>query len=173
VPVRLLPTDPWLRFALSFALLAIGFELLYYGVALESPLFETYLETLAHVSAWILGWWTEVHVQGTQVTTGLFAFEIGRGCDAYRICALLGAGILAFPAPVRAKLWGLALGLVWLNALNLLRIVALFWIGGLARNHFEAAHELYLPVFLIAMTLAAWLYWVRRASLAGVEAPAA
>ena len=46
--------DPWIRFALTFAALAVLSELIYYGVALESPLFRAYLAVLARVSGWLL-----------------------------------------------------------------------------------------------------------------------
>ncbi len=170
---RLLPRDPWLRFAVLFGALAVASELVYYGLALESPLFRTYLEAVARISAWILGWLgDDVHVQGVTVTSPLFAVEIGRGCDAYRMAALLTSAIVAFPAPVAAKAWGIALGLLWINLLNFTRIVGLFYVGGYWRPHFQTAHEVYFPVLLIALTAGAWLLWVRRASRIGDAAPA-
>ncbi|MDH3520922.1 MAG: exosortase H [Myxococcales bacterium] len=157
--------DPWRRFALIFAALAVASELVYYGVALESALFQSYLAALAKISGFILGFFTErVSVRGTYISSALFSVEIARGCDAYRICSLLSAAILAFPARLRTKLWGLALGLLWLNFLNFVRIIGLFFIGGYAVEHFQASHEIYFPIFLICMTMAAWIVWVRQAT---------
>lgn len=166
--------DPWLRFALTFGALAIVSELIYYGVALESPLFRVYLESLAQLSGWILARLTEdVGVRGSTISSPLFSVEIARGCDAYRICALLISAVIAFPASLRLKAWGIGLGLLWLNSLNLVRIVGLFFIGGYAYPHFQTSHEVYFPIFLIAMTVAAWMLWVRRAARAfGDPAPA-
>jgi len=148
-----------------FAALAVLSELVYYGVALESALFRDYLSALARVSAWILAPFVEgVRVEGTSITSRVFSVEIARGCDAYRMCALLSAAIVAFPAPVWRKVSGIAWGLVWLNSLNFVRIIGLFLIGGYAQSHFQRWHELYFPVFLIAMTVCAWLVWVRRAT---------
>lgn len=165
MPDRAQPRDPWLRFALSFGALAIVSELVYYGVALESELFQVYLRGLARISGWILGGLTDdVRVHGKTVSSALFSVEIARGCDAYRLCALLTAAMVAFPAPLRLKLWGIALGLVWLNFLNFVRIVGLFFIGAHAYPHFQTSHEVWFPIFLIAMTVAAWVVWVRRAT---------
>jgi exosortase H (IPTLxxWG-CTERM-specific) len=165
VPDRDAPRDPWIRFTLVFAALAVVSELVYYGVALESPLFRDYLAGLARISAWVLSFFVEgVRVEGTAITSGLFSVEIARGCDAYRMCALLTAAIAAFPAPLPRKLWGIALGLLWLNLLNFVRIIGLFFIGGYAHPHFQRSHEIYFPIFLIAMTVAAWLLWLRRAA---------
>jgi len=159
------PRDPWIRFTLTFAALAVLSELVYYGAALESALFRDYLAAVARVSGWLLSLAVDgVRVDGTAVTSGAFSVEIGRGCDAYRMCALLTAAILAFPARAVLKAWGIALGLVWLNFWNFVRIVGLFFIGGYAHAHFQSSHEIYFPIFLIAMTVTAWVLWVRRAT---------
>lgn len=157
--------DPWLRFALVFGALAILSELVYYGVALESEAFQHYLRALARLSGGILSWLTpDVHVSGKTIASPLFSVEIARGCDAYRLCALLTAAVIAFPSSLRLKAWGILLGLLWLNALNFVRIVGLFFIGGLYRDHFQESHEVYFPVFLVCMTVLAWILWVRRAT---------
>ena len=157
--------DPWRRFALTFGALAIASELVYYGVALESALFQSYLATLARISGAILGLFADdVSVRGTYISSSLFSVEIARGCDAYRICSLLSAAMIAFPAPWSLKAWGLVLGLLWLNFLNFVRIIGLFFIGAYLPEHFKASHEIYFPLFLICMTVAAWIIWVRQAT---------
>jgi exosortase H (IPTLxxWG-CTERM-specific) len=157
--------DPWLRFALLFGLLAVLSEVVYYAVALDSQLFRSYLNALARISSWILGaLGEEMNVREAILSGKLFSVEIAQGCDAYRICALLSAAIIAFPARLGTKLWGLVLGLLWLNALNFVRIVSLYYIGGLWHAQFKHAHEIYFPVFLICMTVLAWVLWVRRAT---------
>jgi exosortase/archaeosortase family protein len=162
--------DPWLRFALTFGALAVLSELVYYGVALESQVFHAYLAGLARICGFILSHLSdEVTVRGTYISGSLFSVEIARGCDAYRICALLSAAILAFPARFKLKVWGLALGLLWLNLLNFFRICSLFFIGGYFYAYFQTSHEVYFPIFLIVMTVAAWIVWVRQATRDALE----
>lgn len=157
--------DPWLRFALLFAALAILSEIVYYGFALDSKLFHSYLETVARISGFILGHLTTgVNVRGSVISGHLFSLQIAQGCDAYRICALLCSAMIAFPAPLGTKAWGLALGLLWLNLLNFVRIVGLYFIGGYYHEQFQQSHEIYFPIFLICMTVLAWILWVRRAT---------
>ena len=157
--------DPWLRFALTFGAFAVLTEVVYYGLAQESDLFEAYLSFLARTSAWILSHFTEgVRVSGAVITGDLFSVEIAQGCDAYRISALLCSAILAFPARWSTRLWGIGLGLLWLNALNYVRIVGLYFIGGFYRDQFQQSHEVYFPIFLICMTVLAWILWVRKAT---------
>jgi exosortase/archaeosortase family protein len=164
-PTTKTPRDPWIRFMLIFAALAVLSELVYYGVALESALFRDYLAAVARVSGWLVSLVVDgVQVNGTAVTSGLFSVEIGRGCDAYRMSALLMAAIVAFPARAGLKFWGIALGLLWLNLWNFVRIVGLFFIGSYAHSYFQRSHEIYFPMFLIAMTVTAWVLWVRRAT---------
>jgi exosortase/archaeosortase family protein len=154
--------DPWLRFAITFGVLSVLSEIVYYGVALESGAFRRYLETLAQISGAILSRLTDgIQVRGSLISGSLFTVEIAQGCDAYRICALLAAAMLAFPASWRAKAIGLLLGLLWLNALNFVRICGLYFIGGLYYSQFHSAHVIYFPIFLIAMTVGAWIAWVR------------
>jgi exosortase/archaeosortase family protein len=157
--------DPWRRFVIVFAALAVASELVYYGVALESDVFAAYLALLARISGFLLGFVADdVAVRGTLISSSLFSVEIGRGCDAYRICSLLSAAIIAFPSSLRLKLWGLALGLLWLNLLNFVRILGLFFVGGHLPAHFQASHQTYFPIFLICMTMAAWIFWLRWAT---------
>jgi exosortase H (IPTLxxWG-CTERM-specific) len=157
--------DPWLGFALRFGVLAVLSEVVYYGAALDSELFQKYLNTLARVSGGIIAQLSEgVRVRGAVIAGDLFSVEIARGCDAYRICALLSAAIIAFPATLRKKIWGLFLGLLWLNSLNLVRIVGLYFIGGFFYSQFQQSHEIYFPIFLICMTVLAWVLWVRWAT---------
>jgi exosortase/archaeosortase family protein len=69
--------------------------------------------------------------------------------------------MLSFPAPWRARLVGLFFGLLALNLLNFVRIVGLYFIGGLYYDEFHRAHVIYFPIFLIAMTVGVWIVWVR------------
>lgn len=157
--------DPWIRFAVVFAILAIASEVVYYAFALDSKLFESYLALLARISGAILSQMTEgIVVRKTVITGEIFSVAIAQGCDAYRICALLSSAIIAFPARLSTKAWGLFLGLLWLNLLNFVRIVGLFFIGGYFHPYFQRSHEVYFPIFLICMTVLAWILWVRRAT---------
>lgn len=166
--------DPWLRFALTFGALALLSELVYYGLALESGPFQRYLELLARISAAILTPLTDgITVRGTLISGSLFSVEIARGCDAYRICALLAAAMLAFPATWRQKAVGLVLGLLVLNLMNFVRICGLYFIGGLWYPHFHDAHTTYFPVFLIAVTVGVWMLWVHWVTRDQLEREAA
>ena len=154
---------PWIRFALVFGALAIGSELLYYGVILESEGFHAYLAVLARISGLLLDWMgQDVSVTGAQISNARFAVLVSDGCDAIQICALLSAAVIAFPAPLQRRLRGVVLGILWLQLLNFVRIVSLFLIGAYFASGFSPAHKVVWPTFLIVVTIATWIFWVRQ-----------
>lgn len=98
-----------------------------------------------------------------------FGVEIAAGCNGVEAMILLAAAMLAFPAPVRSKLIGLAIGFVAIQGLNLIRIVSLFFLGLWNHQAFEWAH-LYLWQALIMLdVLIVWLLWIK--SLPPRDAP--
>ena len=150
----------WARFALVFAILAISAELAYHTVVLASDGFQSYLRALASGSGVILGWLAQdVHVNGTRLETGPFAVRVADGCDAFQICALYAAAVIGFPTSPGRRLRGLILGLLWLQGLNLLRIVTLFWIGTTFAGAFMTFHQVLWPTALVLLTAATWAVW--------------
>jgi exosortase H (IPTLxxWG-CTERM-specific) len=154
--------EPWLRFALVFGALAITSEVLYYAVALDSRFFDAYLGVLAEISGHMLrAFGSEVDVSGTRITGMEFAVAVAQGCDAIQVCSLLAAAVIAFPVSWAARLRGLAIGIGLLQALNIVRIVSLYWVGAYFSDYFQTAHEMVWPGILIAVTIATWILWVR------------
>ena len=102
-----------------------------------------------------------------------FAVTIEAGCNGVEAMLVLLAGILAFPAPWRLKLIGLAIGIVAIQALNIVRIVSLYYLGQWDAQWFEWAH-LYIWQSLIMLdALIVWLLWIRAVSSSAVPPPAA
>lgn len=154
--------DPWFRFALTFGVLALGCEVLYYAVLVDSDPLIHYLEALAFVAAGVLRTFgIAAEVNHTLINSGDFAVQIAHGCDAIQICALYGCAVIAFPTPLRAKLVGLGVGIVWLQLLNQVRIVTLVLIGRYHESIFEDAHFTIWPSILIVITVVSWIAWVR------------
>lgn len=103
-----------------------------------------------------------------QSTTNGFGVAIMPGCNGVEACIILIAAILAFPAPWRPKLVGLGIGILAVQAVNVLRIVSLFYLGQWNMQWFEFAH-LYLWQALIMLdVLVVWLLWVRYLARRGL-----
>jgi exosortase H (IPTLxxWG-CTERM-specific) len=90
-----------------------------------------------------------------------YGVEIAAGCNGIEAMILLLAVILAFPAPWRHRVAGIAMGVVAIQGLNLLRIVSLFFLGLWHPTAFEWAH-LYLWQALIMLDVVlVFLLWLR------------
>ena len=61
-------------------------------------------------------------------TTG-FAVSIEAGCNGVEAAIVLVAGIVAFPASVQHKVIAILAGFVFVQALNIARIISLFYLG--------------------------------------------
>jgi len=104
-----------------------------------------------------------------------FAVTILAGCNGVEAMIVLAAALLAYPAPLKHKLIGLALGIAAIQALNLVRIVSLFYIGQWNRAVFEWAHLYAWQVLIMLDALVVWLLWLRtlpRAPSVEVQAAA-
>ena len=101
-----------------------------------------------------------------------FAVSIEAGCNGIEAALVLAAAILAFRAPWKARLAGFVVGLAAVQALNVLRVVSLFYIGQWSVRAFDWAH-LYLWQALIMLdVLVVWLLWLRWVSARGQPARA-
>ena len=91
------------------------------------------------------------------------AGEIFRpGCNGVEATIFLVSAVLAFPSPWRMKLIGIVAGFVAIQAMNLLRIISLFYIGQWNQTAFEWAH-LYIWQSLITLdVLIVFLLWLRH-----------
>lgn len=92
---------------------------------------------------------------------GGFAYEISRGCMGLVPAALFGASVLAYPSAARHKLVGLAVGIPLLLALNLGRLLHLFYLGVYQPDLFHFAHQFLWQAVIVAAVVAAWLLWAK------------
>jgi exosortase H (IPTLxxWG-CTERM-specific) len=90
-----------------------------------------------------------------------FAVTILAGCNGMEAMIVLAAALLAYPAPLKHKLIGLAVGIVAIQALNLVRIASLFYIGQWNREVFEWAHLYAWQVLIMLDALIVWLLWLK------------
>ncbi len=105
----------------------------------------------------------QVVAQGITIlnpATGI-GVEVQAGCNGIEAAIVLVAAVLAFPAPWKYKLAGLAAGLAAIQGLNVVRVISLFYLAQWDHTLFDWAH-LYLWQALIMLdVLVVWLIWVR------------
>jgi exosortase H (IPTLxxWG-CTERM-specific) len=151
------------RFAVLFVVILLALfalELTPPGQAALGPWTDLVAKTS---SAVIRAFDGEARAQGNMVysTRTGFAMTIMAGCNGVEAMLVLLAGILAFPAPWKWKLVGLGVGVVAIQALNLVRIVSLFYLGQWDMKWFEWAHLYAWQALIMLDAMVVWLLWMR------------
>jgi exosortase H (IPTLxxWG-CTERM-specific) len=161
---------PRLRFLVLFPLaLALGFALL--QVPSVDALVIRFTGSLVHISAVLIHLFRgKALVSGSVLTSPLngFSVQVENGCNAVNVTILLWAAILVYPAAWSDKLRGLAAGTLALHALNIVRIITLFYLGQYNRFWFDFAHLYLWECLIVIDTLAifwGWAILVRRRAL--------
>ncbi len=131
---------------------------------MQSAVVHPWTEGLARISAGLITLF-DPHVAAfgnvLQSTTNRFAISIEAGCNGIEAAIILIAAMLAFPAPWKHRGLGVLAGLCAVQALNVVRVISLFYLGQWDIKVFEWAH-LYLWQALIMLdVLIVWLVWVR------------
>lgn len=163
------------RFALRFALLVLPLFALQLTAWAQRHLVVPWTETLAAASILAIRLFdAQVLAAGRiiQSTRNGFAVSIESGCNGVEATLILVAAILAFRAPWRHKLAGLATGIVAVQALNLVRVVSLFYLGQWSAAAFEWAHLYLWQALIMVDVLVVWLLWLRWVRRTAPEAMA-
>lgn len=98
---------------------------------------------------------------------GRGAVQVLAGCNAVEVCALLAAAILAFPARLKYCLIGAGLGILALQAVNLLRIMTLLYLSRSSQTVFEFFHHYVWDAMIGLEGLLIFFFWVRWQSRRG------
>ena len=103
-----------------------------------------------------------------------FGVSIEPGCNGIEAAVVLIAAIVAFPSSWKMKLWGIGLGFIAVQAVNLIRVVSLFFLGQWNMQVFEFAHLYMWQALIMLDVLVVWLLWMRYvAKQDGVRSAAA
>jgi exosortase H (IPTLxxWG-CTERM-specific) len=96
-----------------------------------------------------------------QSTRNGFAVSIEAGCNGIEAAIVLVAAMLAFPAPWKHRLIGVLAGLSAVQALNIVRVISLFYLGQWNMQVFEWAHLYVWQALIMLDVLIVWLLWIR------------
>ena len=155
----------------------ISFDLLWrtrclFAIEMLNPVQEAVIHpftaVLADVStAVILPFDDTVIAQGRilrDATTG-FAVSIEAGCNGVEAAIVLIAGIVAFPASIQHKVIAILAGFLFVQALNIVRIISLFYLGQWNYTVFEWFHLYLWPVLImldVLVVFAIYLQWLGK-----------
>lgn len=153
-----------LRFLLWFLVLLTALFTLEMFTLVQRTVILPWTALLADLSGWLMQLFdSEIAVVGKVIrsTTSAFGVSIEPGCNGVEAMIVLLAAIAAFPAPWVYKLKGLLAGFVAIQALNLVRIISLYYLGLWNPVLFEWAHLYVWQALIMLDALIVFLVWVR------------
>jgi len=123
--------------------------------------FTLFIATLARVLLGLFG--SAVTQEGTIVSFGGVSLNILDECNGVPAIIVFLSAILAYPAPLRSKLLGLAIGLPAIFVLNEVRVLSLFLaVRYFSPEVFQILHEYAWQFVIILFAVLLWLYWAER-----------
>jgi len=153
-----------IRFFVLFSVLLIGLFTLEILQPVEKYVILPFTSVIADLSVWIIQLFDDNVIATANVIrdkTSGFGVRIERGCNGVEALIILFAAIFAFPAPFKNKVMGFAIGFVAIQALNLVRIISLFYLGQWNQVAFEWFHLYLWQALIILDALVVWLVWLR------------
>lgn len=153
-------------FSIFFVLLITLFSLELTAPA-QAYLVQPWTNTLAIISGSIASLFdSTVDTYGRVIinmSTGR-GVSIEAGCNGIEAVIVLIAAISAFPSTIRMKLIGIFLGFVAIQALNVVRVISLYYLSGWSPDLFEFAHLYLWQALIMIDVLVVWLFWIRHAA---------
>ncbi|MDA8455531.1 exosortase H [Acidovorax sp. GBBC 3334] len=163
---------------LRFFLIFLTLQLSLFGINMlnwvQQHLVLPWTALLARICATLVMWFDSSAAAAGKVLwnheTG-FGVSIEAGCNGIEACIVLFAAVMAFPSTWRHKLIGLVAGFVAVQALNIVRVISLFYLGQWSTPVFNFAHEYLWQALIMVDVLIVWLLWVRAGSRGDVQPP--
>ncbi len=99
---------------------------------------------------------------GTILRSAKFAVNIRNGCNGVEAMLIFLAAVLAFPASWKSRGAGLVLGILAIQIVNLIRVVALFLTGVYFPRIFDTSHTVIWQTIVILVGVLLWIFWANR-----------
>ena len=161
---------PIIRFVLVTLISIVGFYVLIHVEFVDEKLIQPYTHFVATASRAALRLFgISAGGSGTLIVSPEFSVNIKNVCNGLEVTAILFATILAFPATIKSKLIGLAIGYPVIFVVNLARVVVLFFLGFKQPQIFDTVHYFYSQAFVIIATVAVWFVWMSLFSSYGTK----
>jgi len=159
---------------LRFLILFVGILLGLFSVEMLNPVQDAVIQPftglLASIStALIMPFDDSVIAQGRILRDSAsgFAVSIESGCNGVEAAIVLVAGVAAFPATLRQKCTAILAGFFFVQALNIVRIISLFYLGQWNYSVFEWFHLYLWPVLImldVLVVFAIYLQWLGKSA---------
>ncbi|MEM6794128.1 MAG: exosortase H [Acidobacteriota bacterium] len=103
-----------------------------------------------------------ITMDGTRIRNERFAVNIKNGCNGVETMIIFLAAVISFPAPWKARAVGLVIGILAIQAVNLIRVVALFLTGAYFPEFFDSSHTVVWQTIVILSGVLLWIFWANR-----------
>lgn len=89
---------------------------------------------------------------------------IGGGCNGITLMFLFAIFVISYPGNSKNKLWYLPVGIIIVNVINIIRIVALSLIALYSPQYLEFNHTYTFTFLAYSIVFALWMLWVNKLS---------
>ncbi|UTW62736.1 archaeosortase/exosortase family protein [bacterium SCSIO 12741] len=107
-----------------------------------------------------------VNTIGILGTAGVW---IGDPCNGITLFALFTGFILAFPGPIRRKLWFIPMGILSIHLLNVIRVVALVIVSNYWPETLDFNHTYTFTILVYSYVFLLWYLWATKYSQVDVS----
>lgn len=153
-----------IRFVIIFLAVLAALFTLEMQTSVQAAFVEPFTASIARICAWLMmAFDSDVIAYGKVLQSNItgFAVSIESGCNGVEASIVLIAALAAYPAPWRLRLVTLFVGLLTIQALNILRIISLFYLGQWSMPIFNYTHLYLWPVLIMIDVLVIFLLYLR------------
>lgn len=155
------------RFVTVFILVLVGLFTIEMLNPVQAHVITPFTEVLARISAGIIMPFDDsviAHGKILQFGDSGFAVSIEAGCNGIEATIVLIAAVIAFPAGWRERLIAIALGFIAIQAMNIVRIISLFYLGDWNLELFSWVHLYLWPTLIMLDVLIVFVVYLRYLS---------
>ncbi|MFW5926478.1 MAG: exosortase H [Wenzhouxiangella sp.] len=154
-----------LKFSILFVVLLLGLFTIEVLQPVQDHVVLPFTAGIANISVFVIELFDSGVTSAGKVIRDVesgFAVSIEPGCNGVEALIILFAAIFAFPASLKHKLIGFGIGFIAIQALNLVRIISLFYLGQWNMTWFNWFHLYLWQALIILDALVVWLIWLRK-----------
>jgi exosortase H (IPTLxxWG-CTERM-specific) len=152
------------KFILIFLVVLVALFTLEMLAPVQAAVVQPFTASLATLSAALITPFdSDVIAYGRVIAHSVngFAVSIESGCNGVEAAIVLIAGVLAYPAPWHYRLLAILAGFLTIQALNIARIISLFYLGQWNLDIFNWTHLYLWPVFIMLDVLIVFILYLR------------
>jgi exosortase H (IPTLxxWG-CTERM-specific) len=101
-------------------------------------------------------------VDGYTLSTDKYSINVVDGCNGIYATAILISGVIAYPASLRHKFYGIAFGFTAVFLVNLIRVISLFYMGLHFPDVFQEVHVYVWQPVIILWAIIVWNFWSKK-----------